>query len=291
MKKIYTLLALSIVVSMSIFSVSAATQSGGEMPTEIVQSVDEGINATDKHPGGCPGKHHDRCPGERHDKCPGEHQDKFPGKHHDKCPGERQDKCPGEHQDKCPGERQDKFPGEHQDKCPGEHQDKCPGKHQGKCVDETLVAAESTTNENTTVDTQTENNESATSDSTEASVPTAADPASGENTTTDDQTENSVVNDAIAEYQSAIDSLAADISAAPPSADHISKYKEFSNYKMQLEKIEDSLDFYEDQLEYDLMVGNLDMHSFAAKMIQVEKMENQLDALEDQLEIKYGIDD
>ncbi len=102
---------------------------------------------------------------------------------------------------------------------------------------------------------------------------------------------SSAPNGSLAESQAAIDSLTTAISTAQPPADYNSKYQEFSNYQIQLEGIENSLDVYEEQLEYGLSTGNVDMSSYQNEMIQIERMENQLEMLESQLEMKYGIDD
>jgi len=102
---------------------------------------------------------------------------------------------------------------------------------------------------------------------------------------------SSVPNGSLAEYQAAINSLTTAISTAQPSADYNSKYQEFSNYKIQIESIENSLDVYEDQLEYGRYSGNVDMSTYQNEMSQINSMENQLDILESQLEMQYRIDD
>lgn len=109
--------------------------------------------------------------------------------------------------------------------------------------------------------------------------------------TTSNGSASSVANGSLAEYQSAIDSLTTAISTAQPPADYNSKYQEFSNYQIQIEGIENSLDVYEEQLEYGLSTGNVDMSTYQNEMSQIERMENQLDMLESQLEMKYMIDD
>lgn len=109
--------------------------------------------------------------------------------------------------------------------------------------------------------------------------------------TTSNGSASSVPSGSLAEYQTAIDSLSSAISSAQPPADYNSKYQEFSNYQIQLEGIENSLDVYEDQLEYGRSTGNVDMSSYQNEMSQINSMESQLDMLENQLEMKYGIDD
>ena len=109
--------------------------------------------------------------------------------------------------------------------------------------------------------------------------------------TTSNGSASSVPNGSLAEYQAAINSLTTAISTAQPSADYNSKYQEFSNYKIQIESIENSLDVYEDQLEYGRHSGNVDMSTYQNEMSQINSMENQLDILESQLEMQYRIDD
>lgn len=115
--------------------------------------------------------------------------------------------------------------------------------------------------------------------------------SSASSQTTSNGSASSAPNGSLAESQAAIDSLTTAISTAQPPADYNSKYQEFSNYQIQLEGIENSLDVYEEQLEYGLSTGNVDMSSYQNEMIQIERMENQLDMLESQLEMKYMIDD
>lgn len=115
--------------------------------------------------------------------------------------------------------------------------------------------------------------------------------SSASSQTTSNGSASSAPNGSLSEYQSAIDSLTMAISTAQPPADYNSKYQEFSNYQIQIEGIENSIDIYEEQLEYGLSTGNIDMSSYQNEMIQIERMESQLDMLESQLEIKYRIDD
>ena len=95
----------------------------------------------------------------------------------------------------------------------------------------------------------------------------------------------------LAEYQDAVNQLAATISSLQPSADLNTRYQEYAQYDAQIDTLDYLLDSYEDQIEYALSTGNMTPESYQAEQYQVKLMEDQLDSLEDQLEIKYQMDD
>ena len=59
----------------------------------------------------------------------------------------------------------------------------------------------------------------------------------------------------------------------------------------ELERIEDKLDLFDDELEANYLDGTILAEQYREKELQLDQLENRLELAENTLEVKYGIDD
>lgn len=81
------------------------------------------------------------------------------------------------------------------------------------------------------------------------------------------------------------------VNAVPPSGGETGGMESFFSLKQEEKQIDDRLDLYEDELEFQYRAGSLTERDYKAFERELERLEDRLDAAEDKLEYVFGIDD
>lgn len=76
-----------------------------------------------------------------------------------------------------------------------------------------------------------------------------------------------------------------------PKPDSAARIKQYLKLETEADKIEDALERYEDDLEYQIESESLSLDEFNQKEEQKEDLEMQLEIAQDQLEVLFGIND
>ena len=78
---------------------------------------------------------------------------------------------------------------------------------------------------------------------------------------------------------------------AKPAGTDKEQRMQFLELQQELEKVENELDRYEDNLEMQYAAGELSRDEYKIRDMALEQLENRLDHADDQLELNFGIDD
>lgn len=81
------------------------------------------------------------------------------------------------------------------------------------------------------------------------------------------------------------------VNASQPNGGGAGSLESFFALKQEEKQIDDRLDLYEDELEFQYRAGSLTASDYKALERELERLEDRLDAAEDELEYVFGIDD
>lgn len=81
------------------------------------------------------------------------------------------------------------------------------------------------------------------------------------------------------------------VNASQPKGESAGSMELFFSLKQEEKQIDDCLDLYEDELEFQYRAGSLTASDYKAIERELEGLEDRLDAAEDRLEYIFGIDD
>ncbi|OUO91096.1 hypothetical protein B5F40_04740 [Gordonibacter sp. An230] len=100
------------------------------------------------------------------------------------------------------------------------------------------------------------------------------------------------ITDATAQdFSSRADTLIAEADAAQPGADFGARVTTYMDFEQRFDALDREIDLYDDQKELEYKSGGLGWEDYRSVKVQLDYIEDRLDYAMDSLELRFGIDD
>lgn len=100
------------------------------------------------------------------------------------------------------------------------------------------------------------------------------------------------ITDATAQdFSSRADALIAEADAAQPDADFGARVAAYMDFEQRFDALDREIDLYDDQKELEYKNGTLGWEDYRSIKVQLDYIEDRLDFAMDSLELRFGIDD
>lgn len=116
-------------------------------------------------------------------------------------------------------------------------------------------------------------------------------PATEENNAAASQNSNAASADTLETLEKAVTDAVAKVDKAKASSSFEENRTKFFELKNELEAVEDRLDRFDDDIEYQYKQGSITLDDYRSQERSLEALEDDLDLAEDKLEYTFGMDD